>query len=75
MMKTTEISGRLHQAEFTERQARELAKIFEDSMGQQVTREQIEMAITKARYELVKWIVAGVVVNGVVATLLKYAGR
>lgn len=74
MMKTTEISSRLHQAEFTERQARELAKIFEDSMGQQVTREQIEMAITKARYELVKWIVAGVVVNGVVATLLKYAG-
>jgi hypothetical protein len=74
MMKTTEILSRLHQAEFTERQARELAKIFEDSMGQQVTREQIEMAVTKAKYELVKWIVAGVVVNGVVATLLKYAG-
>lgn len=73
-MKTTEILSRLHQAEFTERQARELAKIFEDSMGQQVTREQIEMAVTKAKYELVKWIVAGVVVNGVVATLLKYAG-
>jgi hypothetical protein len=74
MMKTTEILSRLHQAEFTERQARELAKIFEDSMGQQVTREQIEMAVTKAKYELVKWIVAGVVVNGVVATLLKYTG-
>jgi hypothetical protein len=43
-------------------------------MGQQVTREQIEMAVTTAKYELVKWIVAGVAVNGVVATLLKYAG-
>lgn len=73
-MKTTEILSRLHQAEFTERQARELANIFEDAMDQQVTREQIEMAIIKAKYELVKWIVAGVVVNGIVATLLKYAG-
>ena len=42
-------------------------------MDQQVTREQIEMAITRAKYELVKWIVAGVVVNGLVAALLKYA--
>lgn len=32
------------------------------------------MAITKAKYALVKWIVADVVVNGIVATLLKYGG-
>jgi|GEM_PF-5675990 len=43
-------------------------------MDQQVTREQIETAITKAKYALVKWIVAGVVVNGIVTTLLKYMG-
>ena len=43
-------------------------------MDQQATREQIEMAVTEAKHELIKWSVAGVVVNGIVAALLKYAG-
>lgn len=30
------------------------------------------MVVSKAKYELVKWIVGGVIANGLVATLLKY---
>ncbi len=77
-MKTTEILSRLHQADFTEKQAKQLAEILEDMDDKQVTKDHlnmvVNMVVNQAKYELVKWIVAGVIVNGLAATLLKYAG-
>ena len=71
-MKTTEILVRLQQAKFSEEQARTIAEILEEAKEQQVTKEHVEMVVSKAKYDLVKWIVGGVVANGIVATLLKY---
>lgn len=71
-MKTTEILLRLQEAKFTETQARTIAEILEDAKEQQVTKDHVEMVVNKAKYELVKWIVGGVIANGIVATLLKY---
>ena len=71
-MKTIEILDRLQKVNFTDEQARTIADILEDAKEQQTTKEHVEMVEQKAKYELVKWIVAGVIANGLVATLLKY---
>lgn len=73
-MKTIEILDRLQKVNFTSEQAREIADILEDSKEDKVTREYVDMVVNQAKYDLVKWIVAGVVMNGVVATILKYLG-
>lgn len=57
---------------FSNKQAKVIAEIFEESKEQQISREHVEMVVNAAKYELVKWIVGGVIINGVVATILKY---
>lgn len=73
-MKTTEILDRLQKVKFTGEQARELAEILEDGREDGITREYVDMVVNQAKYDLVKWIVAGVIMNGIVATILKYLG-
>ncbi len=38
------------------------------------TKLELQKEISQSKFDLVKWIVAGVVANGVVATILKYLG-
>ena len=70
-MKTTEILTRLESLQFAEQQARVIAEIFEDTHSELATKENVEAVVTKAKYDLVKWIVGGIIANGLVATLLK----
>ena len=72
-MKTTEILVRLQPAKFSEEQARTIAEILEEAKEQQVTKDRVEMVVNKATYELVTWIVGGVIANSLVATLLTYS--
>lgn len=71
-MKTTEILTRLESVKFSEQQARVIAEIFEDTHSELATKENVEAVVTKAKYDLVKWIVGGIIANGLVATLLKF---
>ncbi|MEM6525952.1 MAG: hypothetical protein AAF693_19290 [Bacteroidota bacterium] len=45
-----------------------------DDVKNMATKDAVEVQILKAKYDLVKWIVGGVIANGLVATLLKYLG-
>ena len=45
---------------------------FRENKEQQVSKDHVEMVVNKAKYELVKWIIGGVIANGIVAMLLKY---
>lgn len=63
---------RLEGVHFSEEQAKVFADIIESSRQQQVYREHVEMVVNAAKYELVKWIVGGVIINGVVAIILKH---
>ncbi|MDE0470361.1 MAG: hypothetical protein OXH57_00340 [Ekhidna sp.] len=38
-----------------------------------VTKDELNASIAKAKYDLVRWIVGAVVVNGLIATLLKFS--
>ena len=71
-MKTTEILTRLESVKFSEQQARVIAEIFEDTHSELATKENGEAVVTKAKYDLMKWIVGGIIANGLVATLLKF---
>lgn len=71
-MKTIDVINRLESVKFTEEQAKVIADILEESKVQQISKEHVEMVVNAAKYELVKWIVGGVIINGVVATILKY---
>ena len=73
-MRTSELIGRLEQSKFSKEQARVLASILEEQKETQVTKEYVALVVSQAKYDLVKWIVAGVITNGLVATLLKYVG-
>lgn len=73
-MKTIEILTRLEKVKFSEDQARTIAEILEDKQSELATKEHVEAIVTKAKYDLVKWIVGGIIANGLVATLLKYIG-
>ena len=70
-MKTIEIRTKLEGVKFSEAQARTIAEIFENTHSELATKENVE-AVTKAKYDLVKWIVGGIIANGLVATLLKF---
>ena len=71
-MKTTEILTRLESVKFSEQQARVIAEIFEDTHSELAPKENVEAVVTKAKYDLVKWIVGGIIANGLAATLLKF---
>jgi len=64
--------GRLEKVNFTEEQARTITEIFEDVNSELATKEHVETIVTKAKYDLVKWIVGGIIANGLVATILKF---
>ena len=49
-------------------------KLVEVSGKFDLERSERQRDIALAKYDLVKWIVGGVVANGLVATLLKYLG-
>jgi len=61
----------LRKVNFTELQARTITEIFEDVNSELATKEYVETIVTKAKYDLVKWIVGGIIA-GLVATILKY---
>lgn len=71
-MKTIEILSRLEGVKFTQDQARAIAEIIEDKNSELATKDHVEAIVTKAKYDLVKWIVGGIIANGLVATLLKF---
>lgn len=71
-MKTIEVLSKLEKVRFTEDQARTIAEIFEDTNSELATKEHAEVIVTQAKYDLVKWIVGGIIANGLVATLLKF---
>lgn len=73
-MKTIEILSRLEGVKFTKDQARTIAAIIEDKQTELATKDHVDAIVTKAKYDLVKWIVGGIIANGLVATLLKYLG-
>lgn len=73
-MRISELIGRLEQSHFTKEQALGLATILEEQKETQVTKEYVALIVSQAKYDLVKWIVGGVIANGLVATLLKYLG-
>lgn len=73
-MRTSELIGRLEQSQFTKEQARGLASILEEQKETQITKEYVALVVSQAKYDLVKWIVAGVITNGLVATFLRYLG-
>lgn len=71
-MKTIEILTKLEGVKFSEAQARAIAEIFEGTHSELAIKENVEAVVTKAKYDLVKWILGGVIANGLVATLLKF---
>ena len=73
-MRTSELIGRLEQGKFSKEQARVLASILEEEKETPLTKEYVALVVSQAKYDLVKWIVAGVITNGLVATFLKYLG-
>jgi hypothetical protein len=84
-MRTTDIIHRLEKAQFTKEQIEALIGIFEERDKDIATNEyvrflseenkiHVDLSVTKAKYELVKWIVGGVIANGLIATILKYVG-
>ena len=68
--------ARLEQVNFTTEQARTIAEIIEVHQKELATKEDIKMIVAsevhKSKYDLVKWIVGGIVANGVIAALLKF---
>lgn len=84
-MQTIDIIDRLEKAQFTKEQIEALIGIFEErdkDMGtdgyvrflSEENKFHVDLPVTKAKYELVKWIVGGVIANGLIATILKYVG-
>jgi len=71
-MKTIEILSRLESVKFTREQATTIVDIIEDKQAEMATKDHVEAIVTKAKYDLVKWIVGGIIANGLVATLLKF---
>ncbi len=82
-MNTIEILSKLESVNFTTEQARTITEIIEDRRHELATKDDlkantdsikviIDATVTKAKYDLVKWIVGGIIANGVIATLLKF---
>jgi len=69
-MKTIGILSKLEHVKFTTEQARTIAEIIEDKNSKLATKDHVEAIVTKAKYDLVKWIVGGIIASGLVATLL-----
>ncbi|MBC6400952.1 MAG: hypothetical protein GDA37_08085 [Ekhidna sp.] len=53
---------------------REDFKMMRKDFKYMVTKEELNAGIAKAKYDLVRWIVGAVIVNGLIATLLKFFG-
>ncbi|MBC6425907.1 MAG: hypothetical protein GDA51_05450 [Ekhidna sp.] len=53
---------------------REDFKMMREDFKYMVTKEELNAGIAKAKYDLVRWIVGAVIVNGLIATLLKFFG-
>ena len=74
IMNTIQILNKLEKVNFTEKQAKAIAEVLEEK---EVSRDflylTVNEAVSKAKWELIKWIVGAVVINGIVAALLKYA--
>ena len=84
-MNTIEILSKLEKIKFTTEQARTITEIFKEHRNELATKEDVKTIrkdiniivvaeVSKAKYDLVKWIVGGFITNGVIATLLKYFG-
>lgn len=73
-MKTIEILSKLESVKFTADQARTIAEIIEERNSELATKDHVDAIVTKAKYDLVKWIVGGIIANVLVATLLKFLG-
>jgi len=82
-MNTIEILTRLEKVNFTTEQARTITEIIEEHQHQLATKDDlkanmdslkviIDATVTKAKYDLVRWIVGAVIANGLIATMLKF---
>lgn len=69
-MGTIEILKKLEKANFSGEQALLIADLFDQIKQKKVTREHLEMFVNKNKYQLVKWVIAGIIANGLVAVLL-----
>ena len=74
-MKAVDLIHRLERIKFTKELAEGLAEILMEQKETQVTREYVALVVSRAKFELLKWIVGAVVVNGIIATALKYLGK
>ena len=77
-MNTIEILSKLESVNFTTEQARTITEIIEDRQHALATKDDVKIIVasevSKAKYDLVKWIVGGLIANGLVNALLKYFG-
>jgi len=75
-MNSIKILARLEQVNFTTEQARTITEIIEEHQKELAAKEDVKMIVSsevhKAKYDLVKWIVGGIVANGAIAALLKF---
>ena len=80
-MNTIEILSKLEKVKFTTDQARTITEIIEDFQNELAikndlkplaTKDAVQSEILKAKYDLVKWIVGGIIANGAIATLLRF---
>lgn len=47
---------------------------IEDIWNNAVTKEYVGLLVSQAKNDLVKWIIGGVICNGIIVTFLKYLG-
>lgn len=81
-MNAIDIISRLEKVNFTTEQARVITEIFEEHQQELATsaelknmqsglEKSIDASIYKAKYDLVKWIVGGIIANGIAVAFLK----
>ena len=82
-MNSIEMLARLEQVNFTTEQARTITEIIEVHQKELATKGDVKMIVAsevakvnaevfKVKYDLIKWVVGGIVANGVIAALLKF---
>ena len=65
---------KLQKVNFTPDQAETIMEIIKETTKDKASHDQVELVMTLAKYDLIRWIVGAVIANGLVATLLKFAG-
>lgn len=64
---------KLENVNFSADQAETIMEIVTETTKDKASHDQLQLVVTLAKYDLIKWIVGAVIANGIVATLLKFA--